>query len=281
MQRSSRSPWQLNIGLDEQRTPETSASRVRYHTSPFIDIACTYQTNSVPVGHPDPVLLRNPKVLHNNGNGDERRNTDGCVSGGRGDGKLSRCDSLHSISNLGQKSSKESSTNTDLCNSRPSSHARSTIRARFVTSDDARRRFAKEDEKSGGQEQCDRGTKELSGELNLGLGTKKVPGLKVTNHVSSLGGSTSSNSTSDQVDALPRGLAVATALGNTTENDLRGFGNRREWVDVGITGGLYTDEREDEGEEEGQNRLAATHPNRIRAPSRTEGGLLTLQRRTE
>jgi hypothetical protein len=45
--------------------------------------------------------------------------------------------------------------------------------------------------------------------------------------------------------------AFATAFRDTTENNLRGFGNHGDGVDVGITGRLHADEREEEGEDEG------------------------------
>jgi hypothetical protein len=36
-----------------------------------IDVGYTDKTDSVPVGNPDPVLLRNPKVFCDNGDGNE------------------------------------------------------------------------------------------------------------------------------------------------------------------------------------------------------------------
>lgn len=110
----------------------------------------------------------------------------------------------------------------------------------------------------------------MSGELNVRLGSKEVAGLKVTSHVSGLTSGTAGDGTSNEVHPLRRRLTFATALGETTENNLRGFGDHRGGVDVGITGRLHADEREEEGQEEGQNRLAAKHSNQMNASYQTE-----------
>lgn len=107
----------------------------------------------------------------------------------------------------------------------------------------------------------------MSGELNLGLGSKEVTGLKVTSHVSGLTSGVAGDRTSNEVHPLGRDRTFSTALGEPTENDLRGFSDYRGGVNVGIPSRLNADEREEEGEDEGQNRLAANSiPIRLRCP---------------
>jgi hypothetical protein len=173
---------------------------------------------------------------------------------------------------------REPSFDTNLGNGNPSSSTRGTICARRLTSDNTRGRYCKENKKSGSQKQCNGGTKKLRGELNVGLGSKEVAGRKVTSHVSGLTGGTAGDGTSNEVHPLRRGFTFATALGETTENHLRGLGNHRGGVNVGITGRLHANEREDEGKEEGENPLAAGHSNQIKASSHNRRGRLTVQR---
>ena len=75
-------------------------------TRAFIVIACTYQTNGIPVGDPNPVLLRDPKVFRNNHNGDEYRDPDGRVHRRRRDRELRSSDSLESAFGLSKKYSR-------------------------------------------------------------------------------------------------------------------------------------------------------------------------------
>ena len=96
-------------------------------------------------GDPNPVFLRDPKVLHNNSNSDEYRETDGGVSRGRvGGWKIG--------SNCVRNAREQSSTN--LGNSNPSRNYRGIICPRYFTGDNARY-------KSPGAKS--------SGELNFGL----------------------------------------------------------------------------------------------------------------
>ena len=194
------------------------------------------KSDSVPVGDVDPVLLGDEEVLDDDGNTNEDRDTDGGVTTGRRDGKLITSDG-------GRDGS-------------PCSDGGSAVLARSFSGVDARSGSGEEDVEADGEEGSNGRSEELSPELVLGLRAEQVTGLQVTHHVGSLGGGTSGKSTGDQVDEASGVLGHTLSLGDTSENKLRGLGDSGNGIDVGISGGLDTDEGEDEAENESKDGLA-------------------------
>ncbi|CAG8655113.1 3551_t:CDS:10, partial [Acaulospora colombiana] len=125
---------------------------------------------------------------------------------------------------------------------------------RGITGKNTWRSLREEDKEAGGEEDGDGRAKELGGELVFGFGTEEVTGLEVARHVGGLSGCSSGESTSDQVDQLC--LVDFHLREDTTEYDLGGFGAGTDGVDIGITGRLHTNEREDESKQERQNGLS-------------------------
>lgn len=121
------------------------------------------------------------------------------------------------------------------------------------------RSSGKSDSQSDGEESSDSGSANLSDELDLGLGSNQVTGLEVTSHIGGLGGGATSDETTNQVEPLCGDLSETLALGDTTEDKLGGFGDGGDGVDVGISGGLHTDEGEDETKDQSQDNLSDVH----------------------
>jgi len=99
----------------------------------------------------------------------------------------------------------------------------------------------------------------LSDELVFGLRSEEVTSLQVARHIGGLSGGASSDNTSNQVKSLRGFGCQSRALGNSSEDELRGFGDGRDRVDIGVPSGLHSDEREDEAEEEGEDSLSNIH----------------------
>lgn len=126
-------------------------------------------------------------------------------------------------------------------------------------SHDTRRCLGEENEESGGQEHRNDGATQLGNELVLGLCTEEITSLQVARHIGGLSGGASSNNTSSQIETLRRFGCQPSPLGDSSEDELRGFCDGRDGVDVCVSGGLHSDEGEDEAEEEGEDSLSDIH----------------------
>lgn len=130
--------------------------------------------------------------------------------------------------------------------------------------ENAWRGSGEEDEEADREEDGGGSTDELGEVLGDWLGTNQVTSLEITRQVGSLGSSTTSDHTREQVDS--EGVVVEAggrvgvlgvlAVGDTTNDELRGLCDGGDWVDVGDTSSQDTDEGEDEGEDDGEDRDA-------------------------
>lgn len=112
---------------------------------------------------------------------------------------------------------------------------------------------------SDSQEARNGAAHKLSDELHFRLGTNQVAGLQVTGHIRALGCGTASDDTSDQVEPHTIDLSQMLSLCDTTKDELRGLGDGRDWVDVGVSGGLDSDEGEEETEDVGEDDFTDVH----------------------
>ena len=143
-------------------------------------------------------------------------------------------------------------------NRRPCGDGWGTVRASVVLlrEDDTLGGRGEQDEESDIEDDRNDGPDELGDELVLRFGAEEVTRLKVTGHIRSLGGRSGGNDTSGQVERLSSGRVHTSRLSDTTENELGGFGDGGNGVDVGLTGTLDTDEGEEETKDESEDSLS-------------------------
>lgn len=122
---------------------------------------------------------------------------------------------------------------------------------------------AVQEEETDRKEDGDEGTKDLCDELAFRCSTEDMTCFKITDHINGLGCCCSGDGTTDQVQFL--GLEELGSFGHTltfgytTENELGGFGDGGDGVNVGLTRGLEPDECEEEGEDNGEDAFADTN----------------------
>lgn len=187
--------------------PEVVQSRTSSHGNGVVGLGNDERkSESVEVGHPNPVFLRNDGVFESDSEDGKERHSNGGITRSRGDRKFGGSYSL-SYGN-------------------PSRDGRGTVRALTIIGrvQDAGRGRREEDEESNIQEDGDHSTRKLGEELHAGFGPKEVTGLQIPSHVASLASGTTSDGTTDQIEGLSgsKGSSGET-LSDTTENKLRSF----------------------------------------------------------
>ena len=209
------------------------------------------ESNGVPVGDPLAVPGWDERVLDDDGDDSEY---------GEANGKVSR-----------SGRDRERRGRDGCSDDTPGGNGGETeCRALDFEIGDARIGSGEEDEEPDAEPDSDYATEDLGEELCAGACAEEMTSLQVSSHVDTVRGSLAGDGTGEQVRQLRLFDRNTLGTGGTSDDKLAGLCNGADGVDVGRSRGLYTNEGEHEGQEEGENANADVHVERELADD--EGG---------